>query len=246
MSIKKVRLKGNKRRLTAPWPLGALPHSVITEIGKYLVHRLAIGHTDITGDDFGSIFAQAIDGEHKSSPLGIADVILEGNAWSVKTIKSKNPFKVSKARFISGRNSPDYSLGIENVHKNVEATGKAVLRIWNSRINEALGEYDDLRIVHFIRNLETKEFVIFEESAEKFIVENYEWNKNKHGNFQGHHKQTGVHKFTWQSHGAQFTIIKIIPSCAIKFIINGNPSVMEVEHILRLARFKPTWIEIIG
>jgi hypothetical protein len=39
-----------------------------------IVHRLAVGHADITGDDFGGIFASAINGVHRGKPLGIADV----------------------------------------------------------------------------------------------------------------------------------------------------------------------------
>jgi hypothetical protein len=73
--------------------LGSLPRSVIISIGKQLVHRIAVGNTDITGDDFGTIFARAIEGEHRSSPLGIADVVLDNSAWSVKTVKSPTPLK---------------------------------------------------------------------------------------------------------------------------------------------------------
>lgn len=92
MSTEKAKLRGNKARLENSWPLGAIPKEVIIEIGKQLVHRLAVGHADITGNDFGTIFANAIGGVHRESPLGIADVPLDGNAWSVKTIKAENPF----------------------------------------------------------------------------------------------------------------------------------------------------------
>lgn len=245
MSTDEIKLKGNKKRLSSPWPLGEIPVSVIKEIGKHLVHRLAIGQPDITGDDFGNIFARAIDGAHKNSPLGLADVVLERTAWSIKTIKRKHPFNTSTARFISGRNSPDYSMGIKNPHEDIQATGKVVLRIWNSRVNEALNEYDSLRVVNFIRNLQTKEFLIFEEDAEKFIVDDYEWRKNKSGNFEGHHIQNKVHKFTWQPHGSQFTMLKKVPPSATKFIINKNTPIIEFDHILRLACFQSDWIEII-
>lgn len=52
MSIEKAKLRGNKARLENSWPLGAIPRKVIIEIGKQLVHRLAVGHADITGNDF--------------------------------------------------------------------------------------------------------------------------------------------------------------------------------------------------
>ena len=59
MSTEKAKLRGNKARLENSWPLGAIPKEVIIEIGKQLVHRLAVGHADITGNDFGTIFANA-------------------------------------------------------------------------------------------------------------------------------------------------------------------------------------------
>ena len=93
-----ARLRGNKARLHGAWPLGSFPRKVIVGIGRQLVHRMAVGMTDITGDDFGTIFAEAIEGVHRESPLGIADVLLNGNAWSVKTVKAKSPFMQKSIR----------------------------------------------------------------------------------------------------------------------------------------------------
>lgn len=245
MSTEKAKLRGNKARLENSWPLGAIPKEVIIEIGKQLVHRLAVGHADITGNDFGTIFANAIGGVHRESPLGIADVPLDGNAWSVKTIKAENPFTTNNVRVISGRNSPDYSLGIQNPHHNVNETGRAVLSIWNARVNEALGEYDDLRIAVFVRNMGTREFLIFEEDAIRFATDNFRWEENEKGNLEGFDKSTNEHKFTWQPHGSQFTIKRKVPGSAIKFCINKQPPIIEMEHVLRLARFDESWITIL-
>ena len=239
------RLRGSRARLHGPWPLGAFPENVIVGVGRQFVHRLAIGHSDITGDDFGTIFANAIGGDHRESPLGIADVVMNGNAWSVKTIKSSTPFTQKIARLISGRNSPDYSLGIDNPHDDINATGKAVLSIWNARVNEALGEHDDLRIAILIRNMAKKEFVLFEETATRYAADDYDWKINKGGNLEGFEKATGEHRFTWQFHGSQFTVKRPVPGSATKFRINKTPPIIEVEHVLRLAKFKDDWIEII-
>jgi len=245
MSTDNTRLRGNKPRLQDSWPLGQFPENVITEIGKQIVHRLAVGHSDITGDDFGTIFAKAVGGIHRESPLGIADVLLHGNAWSVKTIKADKPFNQTTIRLISGRNSPDYSQGIENPHNDLQATGKAVLAIWNARVNEALGEHDDLRIAVLIRNLAIKQFVLFEETAVRFAADDYTWSMTKHDNLEGHEKATGEHRFTWQFHGSQFTIKRHVPGSAVKFIINRNVPLIEPLHVLNLVRFKDDWIEIV-
>ena len=246
MSGDDTRLRGHKSRLQNSWALGSFPRKVILALGKQFVHRMAIGHADIAGDDFGTIFANAIEGTHLSSPLGIADVVLDGNAWSVKTVKAVKPFAQTTVRLISGRNSPDYSLGIENPHTDIQATGKAILAIWNARVNEALNQHDDLRIAVLIRNFETKEFVLFEEGAERFAADDFRWEKNKGGNFEGYVKATNEHRFTWQPHGSQFTIKRHVAGSAVKFIINHNVPLIEPQHILNLTKFNENWVEIIG
>lgn len=205
-----------------------------------------MGHSDITGDDFGTIFAAAIAGEHRGRPLGIADVIWDGCAWSVKTAQSDNPFKARRARLISGRNSPDYSVGIENPHSNPPATGHAVLAIWNARVNEALNEFNDLRIVVMLRNMQTREFLIFEEEAVRFTPADYRWEFNKRGNLEGFSRTTGSHAFTWQPHGSQFTIHRQVPPSARKFSINRNVPIVPADTVLASIRFNPNWVTIHG
>ncbi|MDO8751921.1 MAG: hypothetical protein Q7K03_12390 [Dehalococcoidia bacterium] len=233
-------------RRSGPYPLGQFPDSVLFELGRQIVHRLAIGHGDLTGDDFGTIFAQAIKGEHRGKPLGIADVVLNGCAWSIKTVKSSRPFEQKTARLISGRNSPDYSLNIPDPHVNPENTGRAVLSIWNARVNEALGEHDDLRIVVMVRNLETKEFLIFEEEAQRFTPTDFTWVFNKRGNLEGFNRTDGSHHFTWQPHGAQFTVLRPVPGSARRFRINRNVPTVMPDSILASIRFREDWITIVG
>lgn len=240
---KKPRLRGASKRRKEPYPLGEIPDTVIIGIGKQIVHRLAIGHKDITGDDFGEIFAGAIEGEHRNSPLGVADVVSNGCAWSVKTVKATNPFTSKNIRIISGRNSPDYSLGISDPRKDVGATGRAVLSIWNERVNEAMGSHDQLRVVVFIRNMATREFVLFEQEAQRYIADDYDWEINRHGNFEGQNKTTKDRMFTWQPHGAQFTIHRRVPATARKFRIVPEVPIVKAEHILRLARYSDDWIK---
>ncbi|MBF2755277.1 MAG: hypothetical protein ISN29_08485 [Gammaproteobacteria bacterium AqS3] len=102
------------------------------------MHRLAIGREDISGDEFGDIFSEAIGGAHYRSPLGLGDATVDKTVWSVKTVKDKTPHKKNKVRLISGRNSPDFFHGIENAHADFQKTGGAVLSIWNSRLGRTL------------------------------------------------------------------------------------------------------------
>ena len=239
----KTRLRGQAKRRSGPYPLGEIPREAAITVGKQIVHRFAVGHANITGDDFGGIFANAIDGVHRASPLGVADVIHNGCAWSVKTVQDKRPFEAKTLRLISGRNSPDYSHGISNPRQDLSATGRAVLSIWNGRVDEALDQYDDLRVAVLVRNMGTREFVLFEDEARRYIPDNYTWHENKRHNLEGTEISTAKRMFTWQPHGSQFTIHREVPPAARRFRIASNVPIVKFEHILGLVQYKDDWIE---
>jgi hypothetical protein len=244
MSSEPPRLRGKSRAHRGPYPFGQFPDDVIINIGKQIVHRLAIGHADITGDDFGGIFAAAISGDHLSSPVGLTDIIWNGqSSWSAKTVQAAKPFEVQTIRLISGRNSPDYSYGITDLRADLAATGKAVLEIWNDRVAMSKNNYDDLRVVVFIRNMNAQEFAIFEYEPVRFSPGDYQWSIGPHGNLHGYEIATGRQRFTWQFHGSQFTIFKDIPGSVCKFRIAHHVGIIEPQHILRLVRFKSNWIQ---
>ena len=72
------KLRDSKRLLTRePYPINEIPDNVIRLIGKKFVYMLCIGRKDLTGDDWGNVFAEAIGGEHLQSPVGIADVVFD-------------------------------------------------------------------------------------------------------------------------------------------------------------------------
>ena len=213
-------------------------------IGKTIVHRLAVGHGDITGDDFGTIFADAVEGQHRAKPLGIADVEWNGCAWSVKTVQGSQD--QARVRLISGRNSPDYSLGIDNPRDNPAATGRAVLSIWNARVNEAMSEWEELRIAVFVRDLATREFMIFEEEAQRFVPDDYEWRFNRSRTLDGYEKATGEHRFVWQPSGSQFSIYRAVPGSARRFRIVPNVQIVDPAAILAYINYREDWIAIDG
>ena len=236
------RLRGRQPRRKGPYPLGEVPDRVLVEIGKTIVHRLAVGHGDITGDDFGAIFANAVEGQHRSKPLGIADVERGGCAWSVKTVRGHQD--QARVRLISGRNSPDYSLGIENPHDNPAATGHGVLSIWNARVNEAMANWDELRITVFVRDMAKREFMIFEEEAQRFVPDDYDWNFNERGTLDGYEKATGEHRFVWQPSGSQFSIYRAVPGSARRFRIVPKVQIVDPATILAYIKYREDWIAI--
>lgn len=239
----KVKLKGQAKRRNAPYPLGELPPSLAVSIGRDIVHRIAIGLANITGDDFGGIFAAAIGGEHRAKPLGIADVTWNDCAWSVKTVQANKPFTQKTVRLITGRNSPSYSSNIKDPFADIQATGAAVLNVWNARLNESLNQHDDLRIFVIVRNMSTLEFTLFEYEAVRYVPANYRWEVNARNNFEGFDLVTGIHVFTWQPHGSQFTCLHHVPPSAYRFRIKKMPTILEERHVLQLVRFSDDWIE---
>jgi len=173
----------------------------------------------------------------------LADVVTEGQSWSVKAVKCTNPHTCKEQRVISGRNSPDYSYGIQNPHEDIQKTGAAVLSIWNERVNIALDQFDSLRTTILLRNVNTLEFTLFEEETHKFIPAEYAWIINKNGNFEGINKNTHAHKFTWQPHGAQFTIKYSIPSSSVRFRIK-RPPVLDFNETMQQIGFEESWVVI--
>ena len=154
-----ITRNGSKKH--EPYPLNEFTNTIIESICKRIVHSKAVGKADISGDEFSHFFADSISGQSLDKPVGIADVVWNGCCWSVKTVKQKNPHKVTSIRLISGRNSPAYSSGINDPYTNVKDTGQSVLDIYNQRIDTATSKYKDIRLVVLIRNMEKQEFTLF-------------------------------------------------------------------------------------
>ena len=177
------RLRDSKHLTTKSlYPLNVIPPEIVTKIGGYLVYLLYIGRKDVSGNDWGDAFADSIGGEHLDSPVGIADVVLDKNCWSAKTVKVKDPFSISNVRLISGRCSPDYSYGITDPHKDVQKTGEAVLNIWNERINIATDHYSSVRTAVLVRSYDCLSYRLFEEDTQRFRTTDYHWEVNSNGN----------------------------------------------------------------
>lgn len=226
------------------YPLGQIPDEVIYNIAKWMTYHFAVGKSDITGDDWGDIFAKAIGGGHLDKPLGLADVIYEGMAWSAKSVKITKPFSAKNIRLISGRNSPDFSYGVTDPHEDIQHTGTMVLSIWNERVNIAKERYEPLRTSVLVRNFNALEFTLFEHDTVRYNTLDYEWRESKDGTFWGYEKATGKHRFTWQPSGAQFTILCEVPPSAIKFKVK-RPGIFDFEETMSHIGFDDSWVTFV-
>lgn len=242
--MKHPRLRDGHRLITSElYPINEIPDEIIIKIAGYFAYLLYMGRKDISGEDWGDAFAKAIGGTHLDSPVGIADVVKGKMAWSMKTVKNPKPLTVEKIRLISGRCPPDYSYGITDPHENIEKTGRAVLGIWNERINLALDNYNPVRTLILIRSEDCLNYCLFEEDIHRFPSNNYIWETNRNGNLIGKSIETGKTKFTWQPHGSQFTIHEDVPYNAVRFTLKKTPIVSQ-EAILSTINFDDSWVKI--
>ena len=228
------------------YPLGQFPANFPMELGKELIYLLATRNPPtLEGADWEQIFARCVGARWKPSNVGLDDVQLHQMAWSAKTVKNKNPFKVKHVRLISGRNSPDYSFDVENVHtEEPNQLGEMILGIWNARIIDVRKKFATTRTVVLIKGDDLSTVSVFEEEALKFLPEEYEWEWNQKGNLEGYLKGTDVKKFTWQPHGSQFTITTNVPDNRLKIRIR-RPPLLDRDEVLSQLKFDPSWIEIV-
>jgi len=243
--IKNPKLRGVDK-YKPDYPLGQFPSGFAMELGKELIYLLATRNPPtLEGADWEQIFARCIGAQWSPSNVGLDDVQLHQMAWSAKTVKNKNPFKVKHIRLISGRNSPDYSFDIENVHtEDPDKLGEMILGIWNARITDVRKKFATTRTVVLIKGDDLSTVSVFEEEALKFLPEEYEWEWNQKGNLEGYVKGSDVKKFTWQPHGSQFTITTNVPDNRLKLRIK-RPPLLDREEVLGQLKFDPSWIEIV-
>lgn len=229
-----------------PFPLNQLPSEFGLGMGKEVVYHLATRPAAILeGTDWEQIFARLIGARWKPSNVGLDDVVLEQTAWGAKTVKNDNPATAKKVRLISGRNSPVYSFGVSQVTKcDPNLLGAQVLDIWNERVASIRRIYKHLRTVVLIKSDDLLELSVFEFDTVLFDSSTIRWSWNKRGNLEGHWKKSNEHKFTWQPHGSQFTIVEDIPKDRLAIRIK-QPPIIGHEAVLNAVSFDDSWIEFL-
>lgn len=228
-----------------PFALNNFPSSFPFTLGREIVYLLATkGKAILEGDEWEDIFAKCIGADWKPSNVGLDDVILGNTAWGAKTVKATTPSKAVKVRLISGRNSPVYSFG-ETIDTNADpnAVGAHVLDIWNQRVSAVREKFQTLRTVVLIKSNDLSEVVVFEFDTIRYDPELFVWEWNKNGNLVGIETSKKAHRFTWQPHGSQFTIIEEIPAKSL--IINiKKPETVNKDKILDALGFDKTWVTV--
>lgn len=239
------RLRSGEK-ISAPYPLGRFPSGVGLSIGKQVIYSLMTKpRVTLEGTEWEQIFARAIGAEWTNSTLGLDDVRLGNCAWGAKTIKQRHPWTARTVRLISGRNSPLFSY-----HKAVvpdedppEVLGEHVIGIWNARVDLARQRFALLRTVVLIKSEDLTRLAVFETETVRYNAEQYEWMWNARGNLEGW--DHGVHKFTWQPHGSQFTIIETVPESRLCLYLTPGPK-LDQEEFLKASGFEESWVKVVN
>ncbi len=232
-------------KIKPPYPLGRFPGDFPYKIGKEIIYKLITEvEPTIEGPEWERIFAQAINAKWKPSNVGLDDIVLGVCAWGAKTVKNANPFKAKKVRLISGRNSPAFSYKNFDTDADPAILGEQVLGIWNTRVESLRNKFSHLRTVVLVKGKDLREFVVFESETVIYPPENFEWSRNKRNNLEGKDKHTLEHRFTWQPHGSQFTIIEPVPDTKLCFKLKRPPKISS-EKVLKAIGYHKSWVVVV-
>lgn len=231
-------------KVKPPYPLNQFPADFGQKLGKEVVYLLATKSTpSLEGSEWEQVFASCIDAQWKPSNVGLDDVVLKVCAWGAKTVKSPRPHNVERVRLISGRNSPAYSFDEKDLAANAQSMGEYVLKIWNARVEAVRAKFSHLRTVVLIKSNDLTELAVFESETVLYPPDNYAWTRNSRGNLEGYEKESKIHKFTWQPHGSQFTIIETVPQKCLLIKVKA-PRKLDKDDVLNALDFDNTWITV--
>jgi len=231
-----------------PFKNNQFPPHFLARFGEEIAYMQATKQTmAIEGNEWEQVFASCIGAEWKPSNVGLDDVVLNNCCWGAKTVYagSKNLKDQKHVRLICGRNSPVYSYGEEQITPSADPDhiGALVLGIWNERVSGVRQLFKFVRTVVLVKSKDFTDYLIFETDTVRYDPELYYFKWNNKGNLEGFDKATNNHKFTWQPHGSQFTIIEEIPPERLHITVK-KPDKVDKELILKSIGYSADWVKI--
>lgn len=235
----------NVNKAVPPYQINKFPAKFVEKFAEEIVYMLATKDTmSLEGNEWEQIFANCINAQWKPSNVGLDDVVLENCCWSAKTVKAGGNIGTQKiVRLISGRNSPTYSYGFDRITEaEPNIIGKMVLDIWNERVSGIRQYFKFARTVVLVKGFDYSEYLVFETETVRYDIDQYIFEWNKRGNLEGYTKEAHIHKFTWQPHGSQFTIVEEIPKERVHLGIRA-PEKLDKASILQALKFDKSWVK---
>ena len=235
-------------KATPPFEVNKFPAKFLDILARNIVYMLATKQSmSLEGNEWEQIFAECVGATWTPSNVGLDDVALGNCCWGAKTVFGQtNIEKQSKVRLISGRNSPTYSYGIDQITSADPCEiGKLVLGIWNERVSAVREHFKFVRTVVLVKSKDYQDFLVFEFDTVRYDPELYYFAWNHRGNLEGYEKATDEHRFTWQPSGSQFTIIEKIPERRLHIKIK-KPAPLDKEEVLKTLKFDKSWYSIVS
>ncbi len=124
------------------------------------------------------------------------------------------------------------------------ASGEKILAIWNERVAAIRARYRHVRTVVLVKSPDLLEVSAFELDTVIYPAEAFRWSWNQNDNLEGFSRSDDEHRFTWQPHGSQFTLIESAPESRLCIRLKQPPK-LDRETILRAIEFDPDWIQTI-
>jgi hypothetical protein len=229
-----------------PFQMNKFPAKFIEHFGAEIAYMEATKETmSLEGNEWEQVFANCIGADWKPSNVGLDDVVLDNCCWGAKTVyaSSKDLSTQQTVRLICGRNSPIYSYGEEEVATNADPDhiGKLVLDIWNERVSGIRQYFKFARTVVLVKGPNYDEYLIFETETVRYDADQFVFEWNDRGNLEGYTKEDHIHKFTWQPHGSQFTVIEEIPEERYHLKIKV-PEKLDKASVLKTLAFDKSWV----
>jgi hypothetical protein len=241
------KLKVGSKGAKPLYPLNQFPLQTLVGIGKgLLAAKLVRELHDVTGEEWERIFAHALGAEWLPSNFGLDDIRIGITCWGAKTVKHPKPRTAASVRLISGRNSPGYSYGLDQIRTTAPAdVGRLVLGIWNARVDQVRQRYLDVRTVVLLKGPGLTENALFETELLPFRAEEFNWEWNEQGNLIGT-MADAKKRFTWQPHGAQFTIHEPVPPNRTIIALQPPAGINRPspEQVIEQMGFAENWLRI--
>jgi hypothetical protein len=234
---------------TPPYPINRFPAGFAERFAADVAYLSATKPSmALEGNEWEQAFAHGIKAQWRPSNVGLDDVTLDNCCWSAKTVKSTsaNIETQKTVRLISGRNSPTYSFGIDRIATiDPDEMGEMVLGIWNERVSGVRRYFKFARTVVLVKGPGYSDFLVFETDTVRYDVSQFDWGWNAHNNLEGYTEDGHAHRFTWQPHGSQFTIVEGIPGNRLHLRIK-KPELLDRAAVLDAIGFDKSWVTRVG
>jgi hypothetical protein len=94
-----------------------------------------------------------------------------------------------------------------------------------------------------VKSEDLQSLAVFEFETTLFPIDCFRWTWNQKENLEGHERESGEHRFTWQHSGSQFTVVEPVPDQRLLIRIAKSERLSN-EQVLQAIGFDHTWVTV--